>query len=122
MQTIENPQIAALGLAYKANVDDARESPSVTVIQHLQAAGCQVQSCDPYVKESPVDNVVDSLDAAVQDADCLLILTDHRQFKAMTPAEIAPKMRHKILLDTRNALPHAKWRNAGFEMHTIGNG
>jgi len=119
LASIENPQIAALGLAYKANVDDARESPSLTVIQHLQAAGCQVQSYDPYVKESPVDNVVDSLDAAVQNADCLLILTDHHQFKAMIPAEIAPKMRHKILLDTRNALPHAKWRAAGFEVKCI---
>ncbi len=119
---IKNPQIAALGLAYKANVDDARESPSITVIRWLQATGYQVRSYDPYVKESPVIGAVDSLDAAVQDADCLLILTDHRQFKAMAPAQIASKMRHKILVDTRNALPHADWRTTGFEVHTIGNG
>jgi UDP-N-acetyl-D-mannosaminuronic acid dehydrogenase len=116
----ENPQIAALGLAYKADVDDVRESPAIAVIRWLQAAGCQVRAYDPYVKNGHLVGEVDSITAAVEGADCLLILTDHRQFKTLTPADVRDRMRRKVLADTRNALPHADWQAAGFEVYVLG--
>lgn len=118
----ENPQIAALGLAYKADVDDVRESPAIAVIRWLQAAGCQVRAYDPYVKNGRLVGEVDSLIAAIEGADCLLILTDHRQFNNLTPAEVGGMMRRKVLADTRNVLPHADWQAAGFEVYVLGNG
>ena len=120
--SIEEPQIAALGLAYKANVDDVRESPSITVIRWLQAAGCQVRAYDPYVKETPLVKTVNSLEVAVENADCLLILTDHQVFQTIEPATVGNKMRHKVLVDTRNTMPHAVWQAAGFAVHTLGDG
>ena len=119
---IEKPVIAALGLAYKADVDDVRESPSITVVRWLQAAGCEVRSYDPFVTNNPVRGMVNSLDEAVTDADCVLVLTNHRRFTVIKPAEIAGKMRHQIVIDTRKALPHADWRNAGFDVHLLGDG
>jgi UDP-N-acetyl-D-mannosaminuronic acid dehydrogenase len=119
---VENPQIAALGLAYKADVDDIRESPAVTAIRWLQAAGCQVRAYDPYVKNGHTVGEVDSITAAAEGADCLLILTDHRQFKALIPATVGDMMRRKVLIDTRNALPHADWQAAGFEVYVLGDG
>jgi UDP-N-acetyl-D-mannosaminuronic acid dehydrogenase len=122
LASIENPVIAALGLAYKANVDDARESPSVSVIRWLQSAGYEVRSYDPYVRDTPLTGAVASPDEAITGADCLLLLTNHRQFEALIPAEIGKKMRRKILFDTRKALPRADWRNAGFEVYLLGDG
>lgn len=118
---VENPQIAALGLAYKADVDDTRESPAIAVIRWLQAAGCQVRAYDPYIKKGHLVGEVDSLAAAVEGADCLLILTDHRQFKNLPPAEVGERMRHKVLVDTRNTLLHAEWRAAGFAVYALGS-
>lgn len=113
-------QIAALGLAYKADVDDVRESPAIAVIRWLQAAGSQVRSYDPYVKDCGLVGEVNSLDAAAEGADCLLILTDHSQFKGLTPGDVGAMMRRKVLVDTRNALNHAEWQEAGFEVYLLG--
>lgn len=117
---LSNPQIAALGVAYKADVDDARESPAVTVIRWLQAAGYSVRVYDPFVNEGPFPHMVQSLNEAVSGADCLLLLTDHQEFKGMSPEKIGAAMRQKIAIDTRNALPAENWRAAGFDLHTLG--
>ncbi len=122
LSPIEKPVIVVLGLAYKANVDDARESPSISVIRWLQSAGYEVLSYDPYVRDAPVTGAVAALDEAVNGADCLLLLTNHRQFEALIPAEVGEKMRHRNLVDTRNALPHADWRKAGFNVYVLGDG
>ena len=122
LTSVKKPVVAALGLAYKANVDDTRESPSVTVIRLLQSIGYEVRAYDPYVKNSPVMGASSSLDEAVTGADCLLLLTNHRQFESVVPIEIGKKMRHRKLIDTRKALRHADWREAGFEVYLLGNG
>lgn len=119
---IDNPQIAILGLAYKANVDDIRESPALTVMRWLQATGCQVRAYDPYVKHHNIAGKADSLIEAATDADCLLFLTDHRQFKSISPVQMGNLMRHKIIVDTRNSVPHTRWQKAGFDVYQLGNG
>lgn len=122
LAAVDKPKVGALGLAYKADVDDVRESPAVTVIRWLQAAGCQVQTYDPHVENDHILGVVDSLAAAADRVDCLLVLTDHREFKSLTPDNVGDLMRRKLLVDTRNALPHADWQAAGFEVHVLGTG
>jgi len=122
LASIKKPVIAALGLAYKANVDDARESPSVSVIRWLQSAGYKVRSYDPFVQNAPVTGAAASLDEAISDADCLLLLTNHRQFKSLVPAEIGKKMRHRNLIDTRRALSYDDWRGADFNVYLLGDG
>lgn len=122
LEGTENPRIAALGLAYKADVDDARESPAIEVIRWLQASGCEVRAYDPYVKTGYLVGEVASLTAAVEGADCLLILVDHLQFKKLGPSDVGDMMRRRVLADTRSALRHADWRAAGFEVHVLGDG
>jgi UDP-N-acetyl-D-mannosaminuronic acid dehydrogenase len=119
---IERPVVAALGLAYKADVDDARESPAVTVIRWLQASGCEVRAYDPFVLNGHPIRTEDSLETAVKGADCLLILTDHHEFKTLTPTPVGAMMRHKIVIDTRNAIQNALWRTHGFEIFRLGDG
>jgi UDP-N-acetyl-D-glucosamine dehydrogenase len=92
-----------LGLAYKKDIDDLRESPSLTVIELLQEEGAQVSYNDPFfptvgrgrkydlqMKSTPLDNL--------EQYDCVLIVTDHSSYDY---ADIA--RRSKLVVDTRNA-------------------
>lgn len=117
---IQIPRVAALGLAFKGNVDDIRESPSLAVIRLLQARGLDVAIHDPWVRKSPLP--LDSLDNALQGADCLLVLTDHDEYRNLTPAHAKRLMRGSVVYDTRNVLQHGAWREAGFEVNVLGGG
>lgn len=119
---IKQPKIAALGLAYKADVDDIRESPSLTIIRWLQATGCQVTAFDPYVDPDKLNLAVPTLEEAVMGADCILLLTNHTAFKEIDAHQIGGLMRNKLLFDTRNGLDHAVWHEAGFAVLLLGDG
>ena len=111
------PKIAVLGLAYKGNVDDTRESPAVRIVELLRAGGLEVAAYDPHVAGEGT-----TLDKCLADADCLVLLTDHDEFCALNPAIFAKGMRRTVMLDTRNALDADAWQAAGFEVHRLGCG
>ncbi|MFZ4847486.1 UDP binding domain-containing protein, partial [Enterococcus casseliflavus] len=91
-------KIAVLGLAYKGNIDDARESPAVEIAKRLkQKKALQVTTYDPYVATSDVAQI----EAALTDSDLALILCDHDAFKDIAPAAIQA-MKQKIVFDTKN--------------------
>ncbi|NKQ37595.1 MAG: nucleotide sugar dehydrogenase [Chloroflexi bacterium] len=119
---IPQPKIAALGLAYKADVDDIRESPSLTVIRWLQATGCEVAAFDPFVDPDALNVAVPTLEEAVSGADCVLLLTNHTAFKKVDVPALSHLVRTKMLFDTRNCLPHSVWREVGFAVHLLGDG
>lgn len=100
-----NPQakVACLGLAFKANIDDFRESPARLVAVTLaRKFGARIQVVEPYAAELPREfagtaaELID-VDTALQEADILIVLVDHDQFKAIPLAERA----HKLVYDTR---------------------
>ena len=117
---IDKPKIALLGLAYKGNVDDIRESPSLHVYSLLQLKNYNISLHDPHVKLSPVPLL--SQEEALQDADCLVILTAHDEFKNIEPEKIKNLMRNKIVLDTHNILSYELWSSKGFSIITLGKG
>ncbi|MCM3390328.1 nucleotide sugar dehydrogenase [Ureibacillus chungkukjangi] len=112
-------KVAVLGLAFKGNVDDMRESPSTEVIEELQHLGLEVISYDPHIKENKHETQTQSLEEATKDADILLFLTDHNEFKAYNPLQITAK--HKIVFDTKNCLSRDAWQEAGFQYHLLGD-
>ena len=112
------PKIAALGLAFKGNVDDIRESPALAVIRRLQARGVEVVAHDPFVHGAPMPQ--ESLDNCLQGADCVLVLTDHDAYRHLTPAHAHRLVRARVVYDTRNVLDHEAWRLAGFEVKVLG--
>ncbi|HUW13270.1 MAG TPA: nucleotide sugar dehydrogenase [Anaerolineae bacterium] len=116
----EQPVIACLGLTYKANVDDIRQSPAVEVVRMLQEEGFQVRAYDPYAGARVLPCQVASLLDAVTGSDCLVILTDHRAFDSLSPGQIGPLMRTKIVVDTRNCLAHEAWLEDGFQSILLG--
>lgn len=100
---LKGSQILILGVAYKPNIDDLRESPALDVIGLLQQKGSQVSYHDPYIPhlhedEFEMDSVPDLL-PAVCAADCIVIITDHSDYDYAAIQDAA-----KCIVDTRNAL------------------
>ncbi len=116
---IAGATVAVLGLAFKGNIDDMRESPSTIVIDELQKLGLNVVSFDPHIKENKHPTQTQNLEEATANADILLFLTDHNEFKTIDVTSIQSK--HKIVFDTKNCLDRGAWEAAGYEFHLLGD-
>ena len=116
---IAGATVAVLGLAFKGNVDDMRESPSTIVIDELEKIGLNVISHAPHIKENKHATQTQSFDEAVENADILLFLTDQNEFKALDAASV--KAKNKIVFDTKNCLNSESWEQAGFQFHLLGD-
>ncbi|MBI5954623.1 MAG: nucleotide sugar dehydrogenase [Chloroflexi bacterium] len=121
---LKGKKIAALGLAYKPDVDDLRESPSTEVVHLLQKEGAQVRAWEPFKPDAnlPGIDMVSSLDEAVADVDALLLLVGHTEFRNLNPAEVLSKTKARILIDTVNGWQGDLWKNLGFDIHVLGVG
>jgi UDP-N-acetyl-D-mannosaminuronic acid dehydrogenase len=117
-------RVAVLGLAYKPDVDDLRESPAVEVAHLLRDAGAEVVAYEPFKPhaEFPGLQTAASLPEAVADADILLLLVAHTPLKELDPYEIARISPSRLALDAVNGWPEAAWKQAGFQVHRLGNG
>ena len=118
-------RIAALGLAYKPDVDDLRESPAIEVCHLLQAEGALVKAYEPYKPDADLEGLtlVPSLEAALEDADAILLLVGHAPFRDLTPPEVAAHSRARILVDTVNLwVDSTPWEAAGFQHLRLGVG
>ena len=109
-------KVGVLGMSYKGNVDDIRESPSFDIINILKTKGADVFVYDPHVKEQ--SNVKD-LDEFLNKSDYIILATDHKEFKAM---DLEKLKKHKIhvVIDGRNCLDKEKIKSMGILYHGIG--
>jgi UDP-N-acetyl-D-mannosaminuronic acid dehydrogenase len=114
---IAQPKVSVWGVAYKGNIDDARETPALQVIAQLEAKGVQVSAVDFHVKRFPWQ--LDDIETSVSGADCVLLLTDHREFAFFEPQAIGERMRQRLVFDTRHVLPRDRWEKAGFRVITL---
>jgi UDP-N-acetyl-D-mannosaminuronic acid dehydrogenase len=112
--------ITVLGVAYKSDVDDTRETPALKFIKLAENEGYKVKVHDPYVKEFEYEIL--NLEEAVKDSDCLVVITDHSKFKELNPEEISKLMRNKFTVDSRNILDQDRWEKAGFTVNVLGDG
>jgi UDP-N-acetyl-D-mannosaminuronic acid dehydrogenase len=117
LRTVKQPIVILLGVAYKGNVDDDRESPAYTIQELLESKGFVVRLYDPVMKKEPI--IPTKFSEMTQDADCLVLVTDHLVFKDIDPRQII-NMRSKNLVDTRNMLDHRVWEQAGFTVSILG--
>ena len=118
LKDTKNPKVTILGITYKANVDDIRESPILALIDILKEHRINVSVCDPFVKEMPGVSA-DPLEAA-RDSDLLLLAVNHKQFKNLNFSDIAGEMRTANLFDTRNFVDTAAAEQAGFRTYLLG--
>ena len=120
--SLQGKKIAALGLAYKPDVDDLRESPATEVVHLLQEEGAQVKVWEPFKPDANMEGIdmALSLDSTIQNADAILLLVRHTEFVRFKPNDIALKTKARIAIDTVNAWDTNEWQEAGFQYHRLG--
>jgi UDPglucose 6-dehydrogenase len=126
--TLRGKKLAALGLAFKRDTDDVRESPAIAMIRRLLESGAHVTVYDPAAMERakellpPAENIryADSLYEAAQNADAVLILTDWKEFATMDLARLNRAMRFPIVIDGRNLYKPEEMQNHGFTYVSVG--
>lgn len=124
--SLEGMQIAVLGVAFKPNSDDVRDSPALDVAARLFNGGADVRIYDPAAnsnaaKRYPRLNYVDSLDTAVNDADLVMLLTEWAEFVKISPVELSSMVSHKRIFDGRNVLDPDLWIGAGWDIVSAGH-
>lgn len=121
---LQGLQVAALGLTYKPNVDDLRNSPAIQIVRRLIGAGARVRTYDPLATEAAVEGAdqVHTLEEALRDADLVLLLVDHNQFRTLEPSQIAGEMAGRAAVDLRGVWSRPDWEAAGFSLHVLGVG
>ncbi|MCL0072920.1 nucleotide sugar dehydrogenase [Dehalococcoidia bacterium] len=120
LNAVDNPIITIFGVAYKGGVDDTRETPALKFIKLAENEGYKVKVHDPHVKEFECEIL--ELEEAVRGSDCIVLITDHSEFKEMDAKVIAGLMRNKNLVDTRNMLDIKLWEETGFKVKVLGDG
>ena len=110
-RALRGASVLVMGVTYKADVNDIRESPSLEIMEMLEKKGVQVSYADPFIPQLTSGGVkitaVEPTPEAIAGADCVLILTNHSSFD---PAMIAD--RAKLVVDTRNALKAYRQRRS----------
>lgn len=121
--TLKNKKIVVIGLSFKGNTDDTRETPAKTICMELKRREAKVYVFDPLVpKEKQIDFGYTTEDPyqALKDADCLLIAADHAQFKNLDLSKIKTLMRNPLIVDGRNLIDSNKAKKLGFAYFGIG--
>ena len=118
LEQIPEPKVTVLGVTYKGNVDDIRESPATEIIRELRTENVELGIYDPYVKNYEFE--LSNLEDAFVASDLVLVLADHKEYKYLSAEELGRLMRSKRLFDARNCLNHEKWRESGFTVDVLG--
>jgi UDP-N-acetyl-D-mannosaminuronic acid dehydrogenase len=121
---LSGKRIAALGLSYKPDVDDLRESPAIEVTRLLVEFGASVSAYEPFKSDATISGVktVPSLEAAIADADLLLLLVGHRELKDLDPSQLLSSTPARLAVDTVGGWDVPTWTKAGFKVYRLGNG
>ena len=105
--SVAGRRIAILGLAFKANTDDMRDAPALTIVPQLIAEGAQVRGYDPAAGEQgeallPGLAIAATIEEALADADAAVVLTEWSDFRTISWGKIGPRMRRRLVIDLRN--------------------
>jgi len=122
---VRGRKIAALGAAFKPNSDDVRDSPALDVARRLAAAGARVKVHDPVAIEAarriaPDLEYADSAFAAAAGSDIVLHLTEWKDYRAIDPVALGEIVNRHHVVDARNCLDRARWRQAGWTYRGLG--
>ena len=124
---LEEPRLAVLGAAFKAESDDVRDSPALDVAGILQARGARVSIYDPRAganvrRARPMLHVADSVHEACTGAQLVLVLTEWSEFASLDPVSLRETVDRPTVIDGRLLLDRDKWRAAGWDFHALGRG
>jgi UDPglucose 6-dehydrogenase len=123
--SIQGRRIAVLGAAFKPDSDDVRDSPALSVAAQLNLQGAEVVVTDPQAitnarRKWPDLRFVDEVDDALRDAELVLVLTEWREYVDLDPEVVGKLVRDRRVVDGRNCLDAAQWREAGWTYRALG--
>jgi UDPglucose 6-dehydrogenase len=123
--SVAGKTVAVLGLTFKPNTDDMRDSPSLDILPALQAAGARVVAYDPEGMHEakhmlPGVELAKDAYAAMEGADCLVIVTEWNQFRSLQLDRVKKLLKSPIVVDLRNVYSPADMKAAGFVYHSVG--
>ncbi len=113
--SLPGARVAVLGLAFKPETDDVRESRSLDLVRLLHAEGAEVRACDPVAADEAkasldgIASVSRDADSALRGADAAVLATAWPAYIALDPAHVRSLMRRPLILDARRSLDPAKW-------------
>ena len=123
---IQGKKIAILGLAFKPETDDMRDSPALSILPQLVADGAQITAYDPAAMEeakpllpAAITYVKSALDT-LHEADAVVVITEWNEFRAISASVFTDLMAGRIMVDLRNLYEAAQMTEAGLEYHSIG--
>lgn len=119
---LDGATVAVLGIAFKANTDDTRESPSVEVMKRLVAKGARLKAYDPAVSSVDLDGVEVVADAyaACEGAAAIVVATEWDEFKWLDLDKVADLVAERHIIDARNLLDRGALRRRGFTYQGVG--
>jgi len=115
---ISSPNISILGVAYKGNIDDTRETPAIKLIKLCEREGWNIKVHDPHVTK--FEYPLMQLEESVRESDIIIIETDHGEFSHLDAHCISTLVRNKIVLDLRNVLNYEEFLKEGFLVRRLG--
>jgi UDPglucose 6-dehydrogenase len=123
--SIVGRRIAVLGAAFKPDSDDVRDSPALSIAAQMQLQGADVRVTDPKAidnahKKWPDLRFADSVEEAVAGAELVLVLTEWKEYVALDPKTLGDKVTSRRVIDGRNCLDPATWRDAGWTYRALG--
>lgn len=118
-------KVAVLGLAFKPDSDDVRDSPALDVAVQLHGRGATVVATDPHAirnarKVHPQLTYAESVQDALRDADVVFLATEWLSYRELEPAVASKLVRSRVMIDGRNALDPTIWRSAGWSYRGMG--
>lgn len=122
---VAGKRVAVLGLAFKPDSDDVRDSPALDIARRLADAGALVRATDPEAIETarrvqPDLDYVDTAWQAAADAEVVVLLTEWREFRELDPAAFGSVVASRVIIDGRNVLDADRWRAAGWTYRGMG--
>ena len=120
----ENKKVSILGLAFKPETDDMRDSPCLDIIPRLQEKGIKISAFDPVAMDEAKKILKDiefakNMDSCLKNSDALVILTEWNEFRSLSPSQLNG-MKGNLLIDMRNALNPNSFKRSKFDLIQIG--
>ena len=121
----KNKKLSILGLAFKPETDDMRESPCLDIIPKLQEKNLKISAFDPVAMDEAkklLQNIQfsESIEDCINNSDAIVILTEWNEFRSLSPERLKKHMKGNILIDLRNALNPDSFRESGFNLIQVG--
>jgi UDP-N-acetyl-D-mannosaminuronic acid dehydrogenase len=119
---LKGKQITILGLSFKPNVDDLRESPAIEVAKILSESGASIIAYEPFQPKAMFSEftTVNTLEKAVKNAETVILLVKHTQFCVINPNDFSHLTNARVIFDMVNAWNRNEWEKSGFQVYSLG--